>query len=371
LPAAWDGEYSELHALPALEAELPRSLWIAKKAASHTPVVLADLTERRAGTEDATAAAVLYRRATSIKVEHFGVPEIIDAQDPATGDPYLAWSIESGESLRASLTQAKFPSIRRALEIIRSLAETLAELHRHGHLVGTLSPASICLGPAGITQLVGLGLGHYDATKLYGAGLRYRAPEQLRSEPWSMSERLLAADLHERADLWALGMIVLELIDRRPRLQCQAPHDLLAEIQEANFAPASDAVSWELEELLVRLLEIDVVQRTITAEEVSEQIDGLLMATSSRSLARTVPPNPPLPIPPPGTLNRSENAHSSRSRRTADWNWRSATRTLQQRRQAFDRDPREPPLWKVWLLPALALGLLGLAIFGLIQMVRP
>ena len=351
----WADEFQELHPLESLSAEAPLLMWVAKQAASHNPAILVDLAE---GTDNTTEQSQLYNRATSIQVEHFGVPQIVDARSPEAQHPYLAWSVEGGQTLRTSLLAQESISRRKALEIARSLAETLAELHRFDHAVSGLTPATLWLGPAGMIQILGLGLSRFDASGLHGEGLRYRAPEQLRREPRSMSERMVAGALRERADIWALGMITLELLDGRVKLHCQAPAELLEEIADSNLAPSSHTVAWELKTLIQRMLTLDVEQRDITAEEISAEMDGLLMATAERSLPRadTVPTAT-------AAVTRSSGSGTTVPAQP-DWNWRSAAKELSVRRQAFEEAP-DPSTWKLWLLPMVALAALAALIWGL------
>ncbi len=353
----WADEFQELHVLPGLSAEAPLSMWVAKQAASHNPAILVDLAQ---GAEDRIQQSKRYNQATGIQVEHFGVPEIVDSRSPEAQYPYLAWSVEGGQTLRSSLIAKDSISHRKALEIARSLAETLAELHRLDHAVCGLTPATVWLGPAGMTQILALGLSSFDASDLHGEGLRYRAPEQLRAEPRSMSERLIASGLQERADIWALGMITLELLDRRIRLRCQDPIELLEEIADSNLVPSSQTVARELKTLIQQMLTQDVEQRDITAEEVSAELDGLLMATSERSIARdettSTRPAPTAPNPPQAELGQQE------------WNWRSAAKELNARRQAFDEAPA-PSAWNLWILPMFALAALAALIWGLIAII--
>ncbi len=351
LLALWADQFDEALELPSLSAELPFTLWVAKQAATHNPAILVDLTE---GTTDHAAQEQRYNAVTGVQVEHYGVPEIVDARSPEAQFPYVAWSVEGGQTLRAMLDARKPPGRRKALELARALAETLAELHRFGHTVNGLNPASVWIGPAGLTQILGLGLSRFDASDLYGEGLRYRAPEQLRREPGSMSERVLASAQRERADVWALGMIVLELLDKRPRLRCQDPVELLTEIEEANLVPTSQTVAWELKTLVSQMLTTDLEQRTLTAEDVAAELDGILMSTAERGVARDMPATAVITAP------------SASATQPEDWTWRTAARELGARRQAFDATP-DAPAWKLWLLPLLALGAMGVVLYVLMQ----
>lgn len=346
--------YRDIATLAALEAEFTQPMLRAVERSTGQTAVLATL-ERGAAPEQ---RATVYDQCTKAWPEHYGIPSVLDATSPDVETPYVVWSVETGDNLRAALQRGESLAQRRVLEIGRAVAETLAELHRFGERAEHLTPASIWLGPAGICQILGLGLGP-PTRDLEGEGQRYRAPERLRRDATSMAERILAGDLAERADIWSLGVILLELLDGRPRLSARSADDLVREQLEVPWRPPGH-LGHELASLLSSMLILDPVQRPVTADEVAAGLDDLLVehqVTAPRGQARSRPatsvsssdsgPDPPLPIP---------------ARIESPTDWRQTVRSVQERRRAFEAGDATP-IWKIWLLPGVALAIVLLMLW--------
>lgn len=358
LPSSVQARYRDLRPLAALEAEFAQPLLHGVERSSGLTAVVAVLDHAvQPGTRDAHT----YDRCTGSWPQHYGVPTVLDAASPETDAPYVAWAVETGDNLRARLDGEALPR-RRILEIGRAVAETLAELHRFSQCAHHLTPASIWLGPAGICQILGLGLGA-PTHDVVGEGQRYRAPEHLRPSARSMAERVLAEDLGERADIWSLGVILLEMLEGRPHLQSLSADELVREQTDVPWRPPQH-LGHELASLLGAMLVLDPVDRTVSAEEVAARLDDLLIDQQistprgqavSRSYAgppaEPPPSDPPVPIP-----------SSSRTRHP---DWRQAVRSVQEHRRTFDRSDTTPA-WKIWLIPGVGLVIVLLMIWFLL-----
>jgi len=89
------------------------------------------------------------------------------------------------------------------------LAETLAFLHHHGVSHRDLKPSNVLLDPSGKPLLLDFNLSENEREALVPVGgtLRYMAPEQIRA---FLDKRKDGMD--ERVDLYALGVMVYELL---------------------------------------------------------------------------------------------------------------------------------------------------------------
>jgi hypothetical protein len=129
------------------------------------------------------------------------------------GKPYMAMEFVEGRSLDRVIPEKNL-SITEALVLMRSVAETLGALHEAGYVHRDVKPANILLDHLGAPKLADFGLVKSldEVTRLTASGLvcgtpAYMAPEQARGE---------GDAIDPRADVWALGAVLYELLTGRP-----------------------------------------------------------------------------------------------------------------------------------------------------------
>jgi hypothetical protein len=173
-----------------------------------------------------------------------------------------------------------------ALTLVRSLCSPLAFLHGEGIVHRDLKPDNILIRADGLPVLVDFGLVALVAAEVsrealeLGAGaagtVAYMAPEQARGE-------LVDA----RADLYAVGCILYELITGRPPFVGRSPSEVLRQHIELDpSAPSTwvDGLPSGLDELVLRLLAKDRRFRIGHADDVAAALarlgakDGLAKA---------------------------------------------------------------------------------------------
>ena len=194
-------------------------------AASHVtlqePVAIKVLSSELAANSEAVARFVREARAACrIKSEH--VARVSDVGTLKSGVPYLVMEYLEGQDLAQLLLQkGKLPPVE-AVGFVLQACEAIAEAHVLGIVHRDLKPANLFLtyridGTAcikvldfGISKLFPataskLSAGLTDSSALMGSPL-YMSPEQLRA----------ARSVDPRGDIWALGVILYELISGKP-----------------------------------------------------------------------------------------------------------------------------------------------------------
>jgi eukaryotic-like serine/threonine-protein kinase len=163
-----------------------------------------------------------------------------------------------------------------ALTIARRLCETLAYLHGEGIVHRDLKPDNVILRPSGQPVLVDFGIASVfagregrevlDALDPAAGTLAYMAPEQLRGE---------AVDA--RADLYALGCVLYELIAGRPPFVGTAEGLVRMHVSEAPAPPSRFApqVPAALDTLVLRLLAKRPTERIGYADDVAAALARL------------------------------------------------------------------------------------------------
>jgi serine/threonine-protein kinase len=145
------------------------------------------------------------------RIHHRNVAQLLATGVTPAGEPYLVVELLRGRTLREELKLAGTLPPARAASYAWQALQGLAAVHASGVLHRDLKPANMMLepspGPVPRLVLIDFGFAALEggdkltAPLLVVGSLRYIAPERLRDE---------AAD--QRADLYAVGAILYELI---------------------------------------------------------------------------------------------------------------------------------------------------------------
>jgi serine/threonine protein kinase len=188
------------------------------------------------------------------------------------GRPFLAMALYAGEDLKARMTRDGPMPVSEVIAITRQIAEGLEYAHGAGIVHRDLKPGNVMLLPDGTVKILDFGLAKARDQSLSEPGARfgtvsYMAPEQIRGE---------VADA--RADLWALGVVVYQMLAGRKPFDGEEDiaiaHAILHDAPAPLTMHRSD-VSAALEDLVFRLLEKDSARRYATASELVSELAAL------------------------------------------------------------------------------------------------
>jgi tetratricopeptide (TPR) repeat protein len=210
------------------------------------------------------------------------------------GTDYLVMEYLEGQTLAECLTQAGPLAVEQTIDIGRDVATALEYAHCRGLVHRDLKPANIMLTPNGV-KLLDFGLAkavpHGSESsvadtksasvigdRIVGT-VRYMAPEQLLGQP-----------VDRRTDVFALGVVLYEMLTGHPPF-AGSTVPLIAAILHQPAAAIGDArpgVPATVVRVIERCLEKDANQRWATAESVA---NALAVVTRS-SAGRRVAPRP-------------------------------------------------------------------------------
>jgi tRNA A-37 threonylcarbamoyl transferase component Bud32 len=193
-----------------------------------------------------------------------------------------------GETLATRIARDGRMQPGEAARIGADLAGALAHAHAAGLVHRDVKPGNVLVDADGRAQLVDFGIAgslvdppvEDRAVREVTGTLRYMAPEQLRGRP---------ADA--RSDLYALGLVLYELLAGRPAFDPATPAELVS-AQADGPAALPGSVPPALRGLVTRLLAVDPRDRPGSATEVEAALrrDAALAGDDEARAAAAIPP---------------------------------------------------------------------------------
>ena len=242
---------------------------------THTYVALKIL--RHTHVTDAVSLARFAREGdVQARLRHPNVAALLATGVTERKEPYLAVELLRGKNLRSVLKAEKVIPPRRAASYAWQALQGLHAVHQAGVLHRDLKPTNIMLepspGPVERVVLIDFGFATFEGgAKLTLQGtvvgsLTYIAPERLRTEP---------AD--HRADLYAMGTILFELLTGRPVFSSNDDFDLIAmHVQDAppRIVDLNPALPASLDDVIQRSLEKQPKDRFADAAEMAVALEA-------------------------------------------------------------------------------------------------
>jgi WD40 repeat protein/serine/threonine protein kinase len=250
------------------------------------PEVLAEPSTRRRFLREAEAAVAL---------EHPNLIPIYEVGEQGLVC-YIASAYCAGPNLARWLADCLKPvPIRSAAHLVGTLARGVEHAHRRGVLHRDIKPANVLLELTGeqpsavdlsswVPRLTDFGLAKVlerseEETRI-GSLLgtpAYMAPEQAEGR---------LADIGPATDVYALGVILYELVAGRPPFRCQSDVQTLQQVSRGEPLRPSrfrQRVPKDLEAITLKCLERDTARRYSSASELAEDLDRFLAGAPTRA----------------------------------------------------------------------------------------
>jgi serine/threonine protein kinase/Tol biopolymer transport system component len=215
----------------------------------------------------------------------------IHGLEDAAGTPFLVLELVGGEDLAERLKRGALP-VDEALDAARQIAEALEEAHGHGIVHRDLKPANVKITPEGKVKVLDFGLAKAWAGEgeegsfsdlsrsptLAHSGTQagvilgtaaYMSPEQARGKK-----------VDKRSDVWALGVVLFEMLAGKPLFAGETVTDVIAAVvtREPDWTTLPDETPGRVRRLLERCLRKDPRRRLPDAGaarlELSEVLAG-------------------------------------------------------------------------------------------------
>jgi serine/threonine protein kinase len=208
------------------------------------------------------------------KLSHTNIVKVYDYGDE-NGLPYLVMEYLPGGTLKNQMTGKPMPYLE-AARLLAPVARALESSHQMDIIHRDVKPANILFNPSGQPMLSDFGIAKMltsdESTALTGMGVgigtpEYMAPEQGQGLP-----------IDSRADIYALGVVLYELVTGRKPFRADTPMAVIVKhMTEPLPRPRSFAVAIpeEVESIIFKAMAKDPKMRYQTMGEFAAALEAL------------------------------------------------------------------------------------------------
>ncbi len=245
-----------------------------------------------------------------------GVEELPNPAGPGAGSRALVMELVEGEDLSAPIARGPIP-IGEALPIARQIAEALEAAHEQGIVHRDLKPANIKVRTDGRVKVLDFGLAkamepggpspnpnvshsptlthHVTSAGMIVGTARYMSPEQARGK-----------GVDKRADVWAFGAVLYEMLSGRQAFTGDTTTDIIAAVvtRDPDWTALPPSIPGTIRELLIRCLDKDPRRR------LRDIGDARFVLENAGS---------------PSGISALANASATKERSARPWGWMAAT----------------------------------------------
>ncbi len=198
------------------------------------------------------------------------------------GLAYLVMPYISGGTLRDEMEREGPLPLASVLNYLEQMAAALDFAHEHGVIHRDIKPANILMTPEGRLLLTDFGLvkivaeGHTPQIRLTGAGAPVGTPDYMAPE------QVIGEEIDARADLYALGVVLYQMVTGTTPFQGETPMQIAA--QHLQIPPPSPQMlrpdlSVATEQVMLRALAKRPSDRFMRAQDLANAFRMSLMGT--------------------------------------------------------------------------------------------
>jgi len=241
------------------------------------------------GTEEEDKSRFIQEAKASFGIDHPNIGTIYGIDETPDGDIFIAMAFYEGETLKDKIKKGQLP-VDKTMEIAHQIAKGLAKAHEQGVIHRDLKPANVFITADGTVKIIDFGLAklsggmHLTRTGASLGTVAYMSPEQTRGE-----------DLDGRTDIWALGVVMYEMLAGRLPFRGDYETAMMYSLVNEDPLPIESFrsdIPVELKKTIEKALQKDPKKRFQEMHEIVEALEKLIIEAKLGSL----------PVQPPPTL---------------------------------------------------------------------
>ena len=233
-------------------------------------VALKFLAEHLLNDEEAKARFLREAKAAAA-LDHPNICTVYEISE-AEGKTFLSMAFIEGEPLEARIDRGPLP-LKEALDIGRQIADGLEAAHEKGVVHRDIKPANVMVDAKDRATIMDFGLAHLtEASRLT------KADQTMGTVAYMSPEQAQGMEVDNRSDVWALGVVLYEMVRGQRPFQGEYDQALLFEIVHQEPEPLTGVragVPMELEFIVGKCLAKDPADRYGNASEVAKDLRTL------------------------------------------------------------------------------------------------
>lgn len=218
-------------------------------------------------------------------IQHANICVVHEIDETPDGQMFICMEYAEGATLKEKIEQGSL-KIDDAVNIATQVAKGLTAAHQHGIVHRDIKPANILITPGGEAKIVDFGL-----AKLSGGTLLTRAGSTLGTAAYMSPEQARGEPVDQRTDVWALGVVLYEMLTKRNPFAGEYEEAALYRIlnEDPEFVTKiRPEVPTRLDHVIERAIAKDPARRYQTVEELRADLEAVSEEDAQGRLAKAI-----------------------------------------------------------------------------------
>ena len=216
---------------------------------------------------------------SAARLQHPNIVTVFDFGELGEeGVPYIVMELLDGVSLSQAMEEGRPARLEDKVRIVTQVCRGLDFAHKRGVIHRDIKPGNIQVLPSGIAKVLDFGIANAE-----GSGVKTKTGLVMGTPNYMAPEQISGESVDHRADMWAVGVILYELLTGERPFTAPTVPGLVYRIVHAS-PPALDARKLGLPDKLVH-----VVQRVLTKNPDGRFLDLAQMAKALDAVVGAAP----------------------------------------------------------------------------------